>query len=163
MLDVFSVNPVASVVKIYIMQENQKLPTYIITRIWFLANIIVGLAFTLITLVRIAFNFSGFPDNLFLGVIIAFLGLVISSPSLLILYFANSFYNPNKLNNTSIYRYFIYNIICINFLYFICTSIFFQTSWYTLIFYLFSTLAGILSLYLITKNKKNKAENANLR
>ena len=105
------------------MQEKQKLPLYLIARIWFLANCILAglfIAFLLILYLINRNQFEGF--TVYFSAI--FIGFFLASPSLILLIVANDIYKLKRFSNITITRYLQYVIIIINLAYLIVIKLF---------------------------------------
>lgn len=134
------------------MQEllKQKLPLYLLTRVWFLANCSVAVLFGLFLIVSVVIHYdAGLTMPLFLAVI--FIGFLLSLPFLIILIILNDIYKAKKVEAMTIKEYIIASIICINLVYLILTLIYFDRNFSVIIFYTVTTFAGIFSLRFLTK------------
>lgn len=132
------------------MQDEQRLPTWLLTRIWFFANCILVLIVLILGIIQHFLNKNN-DDSIGLYFAAIFIGFFISSPSLISLMVANSIFTTYRFPSLSIKKYLARIIIIINTAYLIFSFIYFEVSLFCFIFYTITTAAGLLSLYLLTK------------
>lgn len=134
------------------MQEKEDYPIWLVTRIWFLANCILTLLLLSFALYDY-FKSSNYGDSLSIYFGAIFIGFFISIPSLILLFIANGFYSKKRFPNLSVKKYMAIDIVAINFIYLCFTYLFTNMRGIeSLVFYILTTVAGLLSLYLLTKN-----------
>ncbi len=129
---------------------KQKLPLYLLTRIWFLANSILAVLLGLFFAIAAIIN----PNEdltlpIYFGTV--FIGFFLSSPSLIVLIIVNDIYKIKRIEVITIKEYITIFIILINLVYLILTLIFIDRNFNSIIFYIVTTLAGLFSFYFLTK------------
>ena len=114
---------------------KQKLPLYLLSRIWFLANCIVAVLLGLFFIIAAIIN----PNEdltllIYFGTV--FIGFFLSSPSLIVLIIVNDIYKAKKIEIITIKEYITVAITLINLAFLILTFIFIEISFGVFIFYL---------------------------
>ena len=145
------------------MQEKQN-PNSALTygqvfKIWLLADVILAGLFLLICIgyYFIKENYETITGGIFMYLYAVLLEILATLPSLIILFIANTLFRKRK-DITNLNTAFQALIIIINFLYAIITLPFVDYHWAGMLLYFISTFAGILSLHIITRNKKSTKE-----
>jgi hypothetical protein len=129
--------------------------------IWFWADLILAIVTGIVALFvgdRSSTFFSGDISMFFLE--IAF-GVYVSLPSLAVLLLLYYFYNKNSLLKKDYFKIYAILILCINLVYAMFSYGVFTMKREFGLFYIFSTVAGLLALYLvdlkIKKEERNRA------
>lgn len=123
--------------------------------LWFLADLILGVG---LFLTMFAINFSDGTKNndygMFLFVLVY--GLLISIPSLVAMLIFHYFYNQKSMLKKDYLKVYSLVILGINVVYMLCSYFIFKMGGEFNLFYLFSTIAGFISLYLVHLKIKNE-------
>ena len=135
------------------MKENQKLQLsyFGVFKVWLCANIFLILLYVILTALSTNFTHDGLYDAQIVLSVIA-CGFIITLPSLFLLLLANYFYKI-KYSAIPIRNFYVSIITFINLVYLIVTEIK-DPQFLYLLAYLITTLAGILSLYIVHANEK---------
>ena len=135
------------------MKENQKLQLsyFGVFKVWLCANIFLILLYVILTALSTNFTHDGLYDAQIVLSVIA-CGFIITLPSLFLLLLANYFYKI-KYSAIPIRNFYVSMITFINLVYLIVTEIK-DPQFLYLLAYLITTLAGILSLYIVHANEK---------
>ena len=135
------------------MQENQKLQLsyFDIFKVWLYANIFLTVLFIVFAALATKYTHDGLYDAQMVLAVIVY-GFIVTLPSLFLLLLANYFYKI-KYSAAPIRSFYVSIIIFTNLVYLIVTEIK-DPQFLYLLAYLITTLAGILSLYIVHANEK---------
>lgn len=139
------------------MQEKHNLPTWLITRIWFLANCILAGLFVLYILIQ-TLTHSSSSESFGIYFAVIFIGLLLSLPSLILLIVLNDIFNIKRFANFSINAHISICILLVNFFYLVFTFICVEVDVTYIVFYTITTLSGLVASYSLTKNYKPENE-----
>ncbi len=124
--------------------------------VWFFAEIILAIAAFFVLLAQSIYSAGSFNRDYGMLLLVVGLSLLWSSPSLIVLLGFNYFYTKKHPYQKSYFKIYSVLIIAINIVYALCSRFIFSMNVEFLLYFIFTTIAGLLALYFICLKIKKK-------
>jgi hypothetical protein len=124
--------------------------------VWLLAEVILGIGAFIAVIAQTAFSSHVFNKDYGMIFMVIGLSLLWSFPSLLVMWLFHFLYSQKHPYLKSYFKIYSIVIITINVLYALCSRFIFTMNTEFLLYFIFTTIAGLLALYFVTLKIKKK-------